>query len=104
MQNYYIWIEAEQWEKSEWNPLDCNSDVFVSFERGAEWVATFFTYSNISTLREKNQQSGECLGGKYFWATNMILVDEINRRNIEEIIKYLVENKEFENIFNINDQ
>ena len=103
-QNYYIWIEAEQWALGEWEPADCNSDVIVSFEHGAEWVATFFTYANISTLAEKNRVSGECLGGKYFWASDMILVDEISRERIEEVVKHLIEAEEFESVFRICDE
>jgi hypothetical protein len=103
-QNYYIWIEAEQWAPGEWNPVDCNSDVIISFEKGAEWVATFFSYANISTLVEKNRVNGECLGGKYFWASDMILVDEISRERIEEVVKHLIEAQEFECIFKICDE
>ncbi len=99
MENRYIWIEAEQWAPGEWNTFDCNSDVMVSFEKGAEWVATFFTYRNISTLVEKNKQSGECLHGKYFGASNMILVDELTRERVEEVVEHLLAEGEFESIF-----
>ncbi|HJQ25278.1 MAG TPA: hypothetical protein VKA60_15265 [Blastocatellia bacterium] len=102
MQEYYIWIEAEQWTPGEWNPIDCNSDVMVSFREGAEWTATFFTYANISTLVEKNGKSGECMYGKYFWATDMILVDEITRERIEEVVKHLIETGGFESIFRMS--
>jgi hypothetical protein len=103
MENYYIWIEAEQWAAGEWIPADCNSDVMVSFEKGAEWVATFFTYQNISSLAKKNQSSGECLNGKYFWATDMILVDELTRERVEEVVIDLIANQEFERVFRIAD-
>ncbi len=103
MQNCYIWIEAEQWAAGEWNPLDCNSDVIVSFEKGAEWIATFFTFQNISTLIEKNRQTGECLQGKYFWASEMILVDELTRNRVEEIVEHLLVEGKFENVFRIKD-
>ncbi|MGI8653607.1 MAG: hypothetical protein ACR2LC_00145 [Pyrinomonadaceae bacterium] len=103
-QNYYIWIEAEQWASDEWSPTDDNSDVIVSFENGAEWVATFFTYKNISTLVKKNMLSGECLQGKYFWASDMILVDEIGRARVEEVVRHLIDDGEFEKVFRINDE
>jgi hypothetical protein len=66
MQEYYIRIEAEQWIPGEWGPADCNSDVMISFKEGTEWTATFFTYENISTLREKNKLSGECFTASTF--------------------------------------
>ena len=94
-----MWIEAEQWARGEWEPIDCNSDVIVSFEKGAEWVATFFTYQNILSLAKKNQSTGECLNGKYFWATDMILVDELTRERVEEVVSHLIETGEFESVF-----
>jgi hypothetical protein len=103
-QNYYIWIEAEQWASGEWNPADCNSDVIVSFEEGAEWAATFFTYKNISTLVEKNRLSGECLQGGYFWASGMIFVDEISRERIQEVVDHLLDEDEFEKVFRMDDE
>ena len=47
---YFVWIEAEEWAPGEWDPIDCNSDVKVSFRHGSAWVATFFTYKNVMTL------------------------------------------------------
>lgn len=60
-QQYSIWIAAEGWAPSAWNPADDNSDVIVTFENGTRWYATFFTYQNILSLRDKNRETGECL-------------------------------------------
>jgi hypothetical protein len=99
--NYYIWIEAEQWLPGQWNPKDCNSDVIVSFEKSGEWVATFVTYDNVKTLANKNRHSGECLNGRYFWATDMLLVDELTRERIEEVVADLISTCEFEKVFSL---
>lgn len=98
-QKYSIWVEAEEWAEGEWNHADGNSDVIVTFEDGERWVATFFTYQNILSLREKNRQTGECLGGKYFCATDMILVDEVSRERIEEVVAEMLAQKEFNTYF-----
>ena len=97
--NYSIWIEAEEWAEGEWDFLNENTDVIVKFNDGARWVASFFTYRNITKLAEKNKKTGECLNGKYFWASDMILVDEVNRERIEEIIQHLIDENEFRFIF-----
>ncbi|MFX3633582.1 MAG: hypothetical protein ACE3L7_24845 [Candidatus Pristimantibacillus sp.] len=96
---YSIWIEAEQWAVGEWNIHDGNTDVIVTFEDGSRWVASFFTYKNIQTLAEKNQQTGECLHGKYFWGSDMVLVDECSRSRMEEVIEHLILQGDFEVIF-----
>ena len=98
-QKYSIWIEAEEWADGEWTPADDNSDVIVTFENGERWVATFFSYQNILSLSEKNRNTSECLHGKYFVATDMILVDEISRKRIEEVVADLIKESEFEKYF-----
>lgn len=92
-----IWIGTEekgtiQGGKTE---LNDNSDVIVTFENGDKYVATFFTYENIEWLRQKNQKSGECLNGKYFFATDLILIDKLNREEILKVINHLISQDEF---------
>lgn len=95
---YSLWIEAEQWVGG-WNPDDANSDVIVTFDNGERWAATFFSYKNILSRADKNRDSGECLGGKYFCATDMILVDEVSRSRMEEVICAMLEQEEFKTFF-----
>jgi len=99
LQPYTLWIEAEHWEPGSWNPSDGNSDVIVTFADGTRWVASFFSYANIASLTRKNQITGECLSGKYFWASDMLLVDEVSRPRIEEVVAHLVAEGKFEWIF-----
>jgi hypothetical protein len=101
---YSIWIEAEEWAVGEWNKYDANTDVIVTFKDGARWIASFFTYKNIQTLAEKNRQTGECLRGKYFWGSDMLLVDECSRNRIEEVIGHLIIQGDFELIFDKCDE
>ncbi|MGN6713199.1 hypothetical protein [Anaerocolumna jejuensis] len=96
---YNVWIEAEQWANGEWNIWNDNTDVIVEFDNKKRWVASFFTYSNISELVEKNKITGECLNGKYFWASDMILVDEVSRERIQEVIESFINEDKFESIF-----
>lgn len=98
-QDYLIWIEAEEWEEGTWSIYDDNTDVIVKFQDETEWIASFFTYANINKLIEKNKTTGECLGGRYFWSSDMILIDEISREAIEEVIKDLIKENCFESIF-----
>jgi hypothetical protein len=101
---YTIWLEAEQWAEGEWNIHDDNTDAIVTFEDGSRWVASFFTYKNIESLAIKNQQTGECLSGKYYWGSDMILVDECSRNRIEEVIEHLIFKGDFELIFDKCDE
>ncbi|UTW62660.1 hypothetical protein KFE98_00440 [bacterium SCSIO 12741] len=97
-----IWIESEEKGAILGGTLESNdnSDVIVTFKNKSRYVASFFTYRNIEYLRKKNQKSGECLDGRFFWASNMIIVERICRAEIEEIINHLLSIEEFNLIFN----
>jgi len=94
-----IWIEAEHWASGEWNPRDENSAVRVELSDGTAWVATFFTYQNIESLRLKKAATGECLSGKYFWATDLVLIDELTRARVEEVVAHMLAEQEFSSAF-----
>ncbi len=102
MQVDQIWIENEvtqAYTGGVHDPLDTNSDVLVTMTDGSRWGATFFSYANIATLAANNQASGECIGGHYFWARDMILVDEVSRQRIAAVIDHLLVTGEFEQVF-----
>lgn len=65
-------------------------DVIFTLSDHTRWVASFFTYQNIITLRDKNRTTGECLSGLYFWATDMILIDKMTKDNIEKVLNEII--------------
>ncbi|MFD1874683.1 hypothetical protein [Hymenobacter bucti] len=76
-----------------------NTDVIVYFSDNSSYVATFFTYKNIDRIVKNYQQTGEGLSGKYFWASDMLLVDKIDRASIEAVVYDLLEEGSFLNVF-----
>lgn len=94
-----IWIEAEQWLAGTWDEEDANSDVIVVFPDRSKWIASFLTYKNIESLRQKNRQTGECMNGTYFWSSDMVLIDLISRERIEQVIQHLIEDDSFTTVF-----
>jgi hypothetical protein len=96
-----IWIESEEKGPIKGGQIntDDNSDVILTFSDNTKYGATFFTYDNVKTLTEKNKMTGELLSGKYFWASDMILVDRIDRDTIEKVIADLIKEKYFDQLF-----
>lgn len=90
-----IWYEFSEAQNSV-DCFDCNSDVIFELSDGSKWVATFFTYQNIETIRKKNQLSGECLNGAYFCATDMILVSEMSEKTIKSVLQELLSMNEID--------
>lgn len=83
-----------------WDRVDDNLDLEVMFEDGRKFTATVFTLNNIKSLFEKNKHSGECGNGLYFWATEMILVEELTTEIFNNLVHNLIDDGEFESAFN----
>lgn len=98
-QKHSLWIESEACDTFNCDISNDNTDVVVTFENNDRWMASFFTYNNIQKMVEKNKCTGECLNGKYFWSSDMILVDEVSRTRIEEVIEHLLNENDFECTF-----
>lgn len=81
------------------NKYNDNIDVYVHFSNGETYTVTFFTVENINTLMSKFKKTGECNYGKYFWATDMCIINEISEKAILDSIEYMLKNGEFKNIF-----
>ena len=92
-----IWIGSEENGPIQGgiSEINDNSDVIVTLENGERYVATFFTYQNIEWLKQKNQKTGECLSGKYFYATDLILIDKLNREEVINVVNHLIKENEF---------
>lgn len=89
IESLWIALETKGFVTAE-EAFDQNTDVIVTLSTGERYVATFFTYQNILTLIKKNQISGEWLSGKYFWASDMLLIDSIDRASIEQVVEKLI--------------
>lgn len=85
-----IWIEAEQWPAEEWQPDDAVTDVIVTLGDGSRWIATFCAFGHVETLRRSCADTGENLGGRYLWASDLILVDDTSRPAVEAVVRDLV--------------
>ena len=78
---------------------DDNVDLEVRFDDGSRFAATFFTLNNLQSLFEKNKQTGECKGGLYLWASDMVIVQRLSEAIIAETVGELIATGEFEGAF-----
>ncbi len=90
-----------KWVEDEFgiDPLDDNVDVIVQFMNGDQYVATFFTPQNVLSLLDRYQETGECAGGLYFWATNMIVITHLTKEHVARAVADLIESGEFSKAF-----
>jgi hypothetical protein len=85
-----IWIEAEHWAPGQWEPTNDVTDAIVTLTDGSRWVGTFCAFAHVERLRGNCAANGECLGGKYLWASDLILVDDTSRPSIELVVRDLL--------------
>jgi hypothetical protein len=85
-----LWIEAEEWPAGEWQPADAVTDAIVTLADGSRWIATFCAFAHVETLRRNCADSGENLGGKYLWASDLVLVDDTSRPSLEAVVRDLI--------------
>ena len=96
---FLLWIEAEEWAPGEWAPADDVTDVVVTLADGSRWVASVCAFGHLPTLRANCATTGENLGGKYLWASDLILVDDTSRASIEAVVRDLIANDELRSAF-----
>jgi len=82
-----------------YGPLEGNVDVEVTFPDGRRFAATFFTLKNIQELMTHHASTGECLNGLYFWASDMVIIQDITETNIRKAIEDMISTGEFERVF-----
>ena len=73
--------------------LDHNEDVEVKLKDGRTLSLTVFTIKNIISLMSGYRDSGECMGGKYFYCKDMLIVEKFDRENIKEYITNIIESE-----------
>jgi hypothetical protein len=76
-----------------------NTDVIVVLGDGSKYTAAFFTYAFIEKMRNTNKLTGDFLGGKYYWAKNMVLVEDCTEEIINPVVKDIMDEGEFNDVF-----
>jgi hypothetical protein len=81
------------------NPLNDNVDVFVRFDGGPSYVATFVTKAYIEEQLNECRKTGEHCNGLYFFWTDLIIVEMLSYENFERVVKDLIATADFEYAF-----
>ena len=71
------------------------TDVVVRLSSGERFIASFFTYEKLLEMSRVNESSHKFLDGLYFWVSNMILIDNCEKRTIQRVIEHLIEEGDF---------
>ena len=99
MHAFSVWISAEHWATGQWQPDNDAVDVQVTLADHTRWVATFCAYKYVDTLRAKYASDGECLGGRYLWIADMVLVEDTSRPTVEAVVEDLLASGHLQSAF-----
>ncbi|MFD5887162.1 hypothetical protein ACFWHQ_14430 [Streptomyces sp. NPDC060334] len=77
----------------------CNVDVFVDLQDGSRWTATLFTVAEVERLMDVWAESGEALGGRFFWVSDGLIVRDPGVNSMSQVIAGLIETDEFSTVF-----
>jgi hypothetical protein len=94
-----IFITAERQSKDSSDQNNENTDVIVVLADGHKYTASFFTYTYIEKVRNINKLTGDFLNGIYFWGKNMVLVEECSPEVIKPVVKDIIDEGEFSEVF-----
>jgi len=97
--DFTLWIEAEEWPAGEWDPADDATDAVVTLPDGSRWIASFCPFAGLATLRARCAETGENLGGRYLWASDLVLVESTARAELETVVRDLLESGDLPSAF-----
>lgn len=94
-----IYLSSESREKYFAEKPEGITDVVVEFESGEQFIASFFSYQKVWEMRKEYVETGKFLNGSYFWASEMILIDNCEKSTIRKVVEHLLEEGDFLNAF-----
>ncbi|NGO75750.1 hypothetical protein G6045_08695 [Streptomyces sp. YC504] len=82
-------------------PLDEIDDVdmWVTFDDGQRWSGTICTLDVVRRAMDRWQQTGECLGGRYFYDWDGLIVRDRGLPGMIEVIDDLVRSGDYTCVF-----
>lgn len=76
-----------------------HSDVFVQFDNGDEYLATFFSTEAIKGMIEKERKTKKYASGRYYKLLNAVMVSDLNNGDLFSIIEQMVAEGDFQLAF-----
>lgn len=72
------------------------ADATITFPDGSRRYATFMSLGVIQKIMDKNARTGECLGGRYFWCSDLIIIGDVGFAGMAAAVRDLVESGKIE--------
>lgn len=76
-----------------------NTDVIVCLKEGGKYKANFIALKKLRKEFETHQKKATNYARQYYWSENMVIVKNMNKKNLLPMIEYMIEEGDFQLIF-----
>ncbi|MCB9765954.1 MAG: hypothetical protein H6739_39635 [Alphaproteobacteria bacterium] len=73
-----------------WDEVAGRIPVEVQLAGGPRYAATFLTLEHVRQQTERDRETGDCLGGRYFWAPRMVFLERLTRDRIRRAVWHML--------------
>ena len=84
-----------RWEGHEPETAE-EADATITFPDGSRRYATFMTLDVVRRIMDKDARTGESLGGRYFWCSDLIIVRDVGLESMVAAIRDLISSGDVE--------
>jgi hypothetical protein len=74
-------------------------DMWVIFDSGERWWGTICTLDRVRGAMDRWRQTGECLGGRYFYVPDGLIVRDRGLPGMVDAVDDLVRSGDFRGVF-----
>jgi len=72
------------------------ADATITFPDGSRRYATFMTLDVVRRIMDKDARTGESLGGRYFWCSDLIIIRDVGLESMAAAIRDLISSGDIE--------
>ncbi|TKK90840.1 hypothetical protein FDA94_03500 [Herbidospora galbida] len=72
------------------------ADATIVFPDGSRRYATFMTLDVVRRIMDKDVRTGESLGGRYFWCSDLIIIRDVGFESMAAVIRDLISSGDIE--------
>ncbi|MEX0290377.1 MAG: hypothetical protein AB3N14_14825 [Flavobacteriaceae bacterium] len=90
---------SEEIENDQVDYAHLKTDVIVHLDDGSKYRANFISITRLINEMQEYHQIAESFAKKYFWSNSMVIVNEIEKKDLYPMINYMIEEGDFQMIF-----
>ena len=92
-----IYLSEEENEVLDYGSI--NTDVIVQLDNDYKYSAHFISIKKLTHDIEAHRKSTKDPSNKYYWSQNMVIVNDMDEKDLIPIIEHMIQEGDFQMIF-----